>query len=374
MVEIEDAGQLRRYIDQHQQVTDVVVQGVNLAPFADELRSVPVHGSVFLACGVGKDLIADLLDRGALAFPSLPDLPYLPYRPRLYTPKELMEGYVRGTPESFETKSLDGRIYAHYKSHRDRRGKVPVLEALGQRMHDHAIDDALADLLAEEAHQRVVAVMGGHAMKRSDPEFLAVARLAATLTQRGYFLVSGGGPGAMEATNLGAYLAQHLDALPEVVNHLSVAPGYRDDGWFESAFEILEQYPTGSASLGVPTWFYGHEPSNLFATHLAKYFSNSLREDGLIAMASHGVIYAPGSAGTLQEVFMDAAQNHYATTGEVSPMVFLGRSFWLEKLPAYSLLRRLAGERAYAEMLTVVDDVEEVVAFLEEHPPVRTTP
>ena len=35
---------------------------------------------------------------------------------------------------------------------------------------------------------------------------------------------------------------------------------------------------------------------------MAKYFSNSLREDGLLAIATHGVVYAPGSAGTTQDV------------------------------------------------------------------------
>jgi hypothetical protein len=35
------------------------------------------------------------------------------------------------------------------------------------------------------------------------------------------------------------------------------------------------------------------------------------------------VLYAPGKAGTLQEVFQDAAQNNYRTAGGFSPMVFL---------------------------------------------------
>ena len=50
----------------------------------------------------------------------------------------------------------------------------------------------------------VVAVMGGHGLERYDPEFARVARISRTLTRLGFLMVSGGGPGAMEAGNRGA--------------------------------------------------------------------------------------------------------------------------------------------------------------------------
>jgi hypothetical protein len=95
---------------------------------------------------------------------------------------------------------------------------------------------------------------------------------------------------------------------------------HKDAAWAETALEVRAR-TTGASSVGIPTWFYGHEPINVFPTHHAKYFSNSVREEGLLAIAKHGVIYAPGSAGTIQEIFQDAAQNHYGTYTEVSPMV-----------------------------------------------------
>ena len=52
-----------------------------------------------------------------------------------------------------------------------------------------------------------------------------------------------------------------------------------------TALAVRDRCPGGRQSLGVPTWFYGHEPTNLFATHVAKYFANSIREDGLLAIA-----------------------------------------------------------------------------------------
>ena len=68
----------------------------------------------------------------------------------------------------------------------------------------------------------------------------------------------------MEAANLGAWLAGVDDAgLEEVFSILAEAPIYSDPGYMESAQTVLDLYPNGSSSLAVPTWFYGHEPTNL---------------------------------------------------------------------------------------------------------------
>ena len=90
----------------------------------------------------------------------------------------------------------------------------------------------------------------------------------------------------------------------------------------------------------------------------------------LLAIAKHGVIYAPGSAGTIQEIFQDAAQNHYGTFEMASPMVFFGRRYWTEEKPVYPLLEGLAAGRQYGDLLTITDDVDEVVDFIATHPPV----
>ena len=135
------------------------------------------------------------------------------------------------------------------------------------------------------------------------------------------------------------------------------------------AQQVLDMFRHGSSSLAVPTWFYGHEPSNLFSVHIAKYFSNSLREDGLLAIALHGVIFAPGSAGTTQEVFQDATQNHYATYGVISPMVFLGRQHFGEKTLIYDCLRRQAEGKDYGDYLCLAENEDEVVEFITSNPP-----
>ena len=93
-----------------------------------------------------------------------------------------------------------------------------------------------------------------------------------------------------------------------------------------------------SHSLGIPTWLYGHEPPTPFASHIAKYFANSVREEGLLAIAKGGVIFAPGSAGTMQEIFQDIAQNHYESFGYASPMVFLNKKYWSYDRPVYPII------------------------------------
>ena len=123
--------------------------------------------------------------------------------------------------------------------------------------------------------------------------------------------------------------------------------------------------------MGVPTWFYGHEPSNLFASHIAKYFANSIREDGLLTISYGGIIYAPGSAGTIQEIFQDACQNHYETTTHVSPMIFLNRHYWQEKKPIQPLLTSLSEGKRYKNLIAFCDEIDEVLAFLQTHPAIE---
>ncbi len=71
-------------------------------------------------------------------------------------------------------------------------------------------------------------------------------------------------------------------------------------------------FPDGGESLGIPTWHYGHEPPNVFATAIAKYFRNATREAILLEVCDAGIVFLPGAGGTVQEVFQDACENYYA--------------------------------------------------------------
>ena len=368
-IEIETLAILRMHLDAGHGWQNVVVQGLDLSSETALLLRGPVEGAVFLGCAFEPAALAHVHATGGIVFPRLPGVPWDPARATLYTVDELMKGTVDGDERSFFTASADAKIYEHYQR---TRAHPPILEALAQRLHDHAIDDAVGDLLAdiEKQGRGVVAFMGGHALARTEPSWADVARCARALARAGYFIITGGGPGAMEAANFGAFLAPCKDAeLEDAIVHLREAPSYKSPGWIATADAIRKRAPRHGPSLGVPTWFYGHEPTNLFCTHVAKYFSNALREDGLLAVARHGVVFAPGGPGTIQEVFMDACQNHYGTFGDVSPMVFLGTKYWREDKPVYPLLEQLAKGAQYHALLGVFDDPDDVVAFLRAHPP-----
>ena len=131
----------------------------------------------------------------------------------------------------------------------------------------------------------------------------------------------------MEAANLGAYLSGHPDdALDEAMDLLGAAPSYSPDigAWATAAFTVLERWPAGTVSVGIPTWFYGHEPPNAFATQIAKYFKNAIREDVLLHLCDAGIVFLPGRAGTVQEVFQDACENYYSDADALAPMVLVG--------------------------------------------------
>ena len=307
------------------------------------------------------------------------DRPYSPLRQELYSPAELMAGF---NPRALDS-SLDDRIYLHAQRHGRNRGRRPKLaEALAQRVHDFSIDEALERLLDRGPDglaraKKLVGVMGGHEARRGSPWYRRTAQTGRLLARAGYHVVSGGGPGLMEAANLGAYLAQETEAaLTAAIDRLELAADFdRTDiattaRYVAAAREILARHPDGAENLAVPTWFYGHEPTNLFATRIAKYFSNSLREDGLLALASYGVVFAPGSAATRQEIFQNAAQNHYALSQWCSPMVFLGREVYGPRSGLYSVVRAAANAN-YRELLCLTDDPRAVVEFLEAHPPQR---
>lgn len=345
-----------------------VVQGLDLRRADLDWDTIEIEGTVFLGCTFPDDIsVSELCDRGATVFPRINDIPYDTYRNRLYSIEELSDGWTTA-----EDNSLDKRIYDHFIA----TGKThpSILESLARRLHDHAMDDALADLLEgrleQDGRKKVVGIMGGHATSRRDAAYAEVVRVAWHLTRRGYFIASGGGPGIMEAANLGAWLAgEPVEVIDEVLGMLSEAPIYTDLGYVEAARAVLAKYPNGHSSVAVPTWFYGHEPSNLFSRYIAKYFANSIREDGLLAISTHGVIFAPGSAGTTQEIFMDAAQNHYASLGSISPMVFLGRERYESQTQLWPIIQDLAKGREYAEMLMLTDFATEAADFIESHPP-----
>jgi len=270
----------------------------------------------------------------------------------------------------------DQLVYQHYLS----TGKLACNEheMLARALHDYAMDKALNRFLEQFDRRRVVGIMGGHQLQRDEPMYREIVLLSKDLTEHHSLMVTGGGPGAMEATHLGAWLAgRGLDEVEQALSMLRTSPSYKDSHWLNTAFSVMRAFPQHEyQSLGIPTWLYGHEPSTPFATHIAKYFDNSIREDTILTIAFGGIIYTPGSAGTIQEVFQEAVQNHYLSFGVSSPMVFLGRQFWDEEMPVYPFLELMMQQGKYKNLHLVITDsatdaVQELLSFRNRVEPIE---
>jgi hypothetical protein len=184
----------------------------------------------------------------------------------------------------------------------------------------------------------------------------------------------------MEAANLGAYFADRTaDDLCTAIDLLAPAPDFMDhDPYTAAALKVREAFPAPAAAaddvvgrlthggLALPTWLYGHEPANLFAGQIGKYFSNAVREDTILRLSRGGIVFAPGWAGTVQEVFQAATKTFYRTDGPSGAFVFLGVEHW-SALPVEALLRPLLARSPHgdqSDLIVVTDSMDEAMAAL----------
>jgi predicted Rossmann-fold nucleotide-binding protein len=345
----------------------------------------------------------DNLDEWLKAMPDAEAFPFDIDPQGLYTVPALYRGYDPAHPQSWK-KSKDNRIFEWFRG--------PALEepkrlkhlkrsaAIAARLHDTAIERGITGFLR---NKRTVGFMGGHDISRTDSSFRNVALMARTLRRLDFTIISGGGPGLMEAANFGAFLAPFDDRqFNASLKILSEAPIFTKHvgTWIETAARVRTHLlgcwdgteKEESWSLGVPTWVYGHEPPNLFSSHIAKYFYNSLREDGLVTISNAGLIFGKGNAGTVQEIFQDATLVYYREDKmAATPMVLYGADFWnpqdlpnhavmdKNRKPVLPLLLKLAREASqpFESALLLSDSSDEIVKFIslanpgEGHSPLR---
>ncbi|MEO6997370.1 MAG: TIGR00730 family Rossman fold protein [Terracoccus sp.] len=180
---------------------------------------------------------------------------------------------------------------------------------------------ALADL------GPAVAVFGSARTKRDDPNYQRAFDVARLLVEAGYAVITGGGPGAMEAANKGALEAKGI----------SVGLG------IELPFETgLNEY----VDLGVNfRYFFARK------TMFVKY--------------SQGFIVLPGGFGTLDELFeaVTLAQTQKVTR---FPVVLLGTKYWGGMIDWLRTTVMEAGMISPDDLdrLVLTDDVAEAVELI----------
>ncbi len=173
-----------------------------------------------------------------------------------------------------------------------------------------------------------VSIFGSARIGNSDPMYAVARRLAHRLAEQGFTVITGGGPGIMEAANRGA----------------------REGGGL-------------SVGLGIEL---AHEQGINEYVDLAidfRYFF--VRKTMFVKYAQAYVIF-PGGFGTLDELFeaMTLVQ-----TGKIEhfPIILVGSSYWTGLLEWLNGPVRLEHkiESADAGLMRMSDDVDEIVAWIE---------
>ena len=196
------------------------------------------------------------------------------------------------------------------------------------------LNDIIADidmLLTEmETEFFRVCIFGSARIDPGSPFYRQVEDLASALASRGIDIVTGGGPGLMEAANKGAK-----------------AGGIK------------------SRSIGLPIDlpFETDANSHLDVKHQHRRFSSRLDE---FMRISHAVIVTPGGIGTCLELFYTW---QLMQVGHIKqrPLILLGSEMWnslMKWLVDHPLQQELMSQRDF-EMLIVVNSVDEVLTALE---------
>jgi uncharacterized protein (TIGR00730 family) len=172
------------------------------------------------------------------------------------------------------------------------------------------------------AIEKGVSIFGSARTQPDDPQYLAAVETARLLGERGFSIITGAGPGIMEAANKGARLAK--------------APSFGCN--IELPFE---------------------QGANPYVDTVVSFRYFAVRKTMFIKYSSAFIIF-PGGFGTFDELFEALT---LIQTGKISqfPVVLFGTHYWAGLVRW--LHSRVAAERkispADIELMTVTDDPEE---------------
>jgi uncharacterized protein (TIGR00730 family) len=169
---------------------------------------------------------------------------------------------------------------------------------------------------------------GSARLRPGDPAYKDAERLAAELAKDGFSIITGGGPGIMEAANVGAF-------------------------------------KVGGKSIGLNIQLPMEQRPNPYVTE-SKQFHFFFSRKVMLAFASEVYIYFPGGFGTLDELFEMVT---LIQTKKISPVpiVLYGKDFWdpLYTFMTERLLREYKTiDREDLNMFHIVDSVEEAHAYI----------
>lgn len=175
-----------------------------------------------------------------------------------------------------------------------------------------------------------VSIFGSARVAPDDPLYAETARLAGLLCQAGYSVITGGGPGLMEAANKGAH-----DADGQSIGlHIHLP---------------LEQQP------------------NPYLTIRSDYRYFFIRKLMFVKYAM-AYIAMPGGFGTLDEL-SEALVLIQTRRIKPFPIIFLGKDYWAGLVDWFrgTMLSRGFISEEDLELFSVMDTPEEAVTFIRRH-------
>src|SRR5687767_10995127 len=218
-------------------------------------------------------------------------------------------------PSTADQRLLDSRLRHEWKT-KDAWRALRILSEFVEGF------DTLADV------PQAVSVFGSARSKPDSPECEMAERLGAAPATAGYAVITGGGPGVMEATNQGARLA----------GGLSVGLG------IELPFE---QGINGWVDIGIDfRYFFARK------TMFVKY--------------AQAFVVLPGGFGTMDELFeaLTLVQTRKVTR---FPVVLFGREYWSGLLDwvRATLVPTGTINASDLDLITLTDDVAEAIAVIQ---------
>lgn len=172
-----------------------------------------------------------------------------------------------------------------------------------------------------------VSIFGSARTSREDPMYALAERVSAELARAGITVITGGGPGIMEASNKGAAEA-------------------------------------GGVSVGANIELPFEEGVNRFV-NLPLQFHYFFVRKTMFAKYANGFVFFPGGFGTMDEMFEILTLMQTQKLGSM-PIVLFGSAYWggLIEWFASTLLREGKVSPGDLNLYTVTDDPDEVVAIM----------
>jgi hypothetical protein len=171
-----------------------------------------------------------------------------------------------------------------------------------------------------------VTVFGSARIKRDDPHYELTRKMGAALARLGFTVITGGGPGIMEAANRGAKEA-------------------------------------GGRSVGCTIELPSEQPTNAYLDRCVRMHYFFARKT-LLVKYSYAFVVMPGGAGTLDELFEAVT---LIQTGKIKnfPIVIMGTDYWKELL--YFIDKMAQRGMIAASDLSLIyatDSVDEAIAHI----------